>query len=253
MLVILKKVIFSLKWKVKNMSDTPTLSEVLQKSIDQVLANVHTCLPGKIETYDDATGLASVQPLLKRKYTGEDESIELPVISGVPVVFSRTANAYLKLPVAAGDNVMLLFAERSIDKWLTKGGVVEPGDPAKFSLNDAIAVPGLYPKADAIQANGDQSSVELANKTSYIEIKASGEIIVTDGSLTLTVGSGEIKLNATKIVLESANVNLGDEAGSTLALKSDLALLTVPGALGGGPGLPVSAAATVGTIKTKAS
>jgi len=215
----------------------PTLTEVIKKAIDQTLTNIHTNMPGTIESFDANTGLASVRPLFKRKYAEESAGTEYPVVSGVPVIFPRVANAFLRLPVAAGDKVLLVFAERSLDKWKEKGGAVSPGDPAKFALNDAVAIFGLYPKNDPVSANGAATSLEIAVGSSWIEIK-------TDGSINIT---------ASKAVIKSDNVHLGDETGSALAKLSDLSLLTVPGALGGGPGLPVSAAAAVGTIKTKAS
>lgn len=215
----------------------PTLTDVLKKAIDQTLCNVHTSMPGTIESYDSATGLASVKPSLKRKYTGEAESIEYPVISGVPVIFPRVADACLRLPIAKGDKVLLIFAERSLDLWLEKGGIVSPEDPAKFGLKDAVAIPGLFPKVDPPSPNGVDTSLEIAVGASWIEIK-------TDGSIHIT---------ASKAVINSPDVNLGDESGGALATLADLSSLTVPNAMGGAVILPVSALAATGTIKTKAS
>lgn len=209
-----------------------TLTRVISDAIESVLSDIHTCLPGKIESFDSTTGLARVVPLLKRKYVKETAAINLPVISGVPVVFPRAGSAWIRLPIAAGDYVLLVFAERSIDKWIEKGGSVDPEDPAKFSLNDAVAIPGIYPKPDAMEANGADTSLEIANGSAFVEIKADGTVEVT----------------ATKIVLKSTNVNLGDESGESLALKSDLAkmIITAPN----GP-CTINTAACVGTLKVK--
>lgn len=214
----------------------PTLSEVIKKAIDQTLINIHTSMPGVIESYDPATGLASVKPSLKRKYAGETESTEYPVVSGVPVIFPRVANAFLRVPVAKGDNVLLVFSERSLDKWMEKGGAVAPEDPAKFGLNDAVAILGLYPKTDPLSPNGSNTSLEIAVGSSWIEIKSDGSIYIT----------------ATKAVINSLNVNLGDESGEALVKMSDLATLTVVGVQAGPTTLPVTNVA-IGTIKTKAS
>lgn len=227
----------------------PTLTDVLKKAIDQTLINIHTSMPGIIESYNPATGLASVKPSLKRKYAGEVDSMEYPVISGVPVVFPRTANAFLYLPITKGDNVLLVFAERSLDRWLEKGGMVAPEDPAKFGLNGAIAIPGLYAKTEPITPNGEMASVELANDTAYIEIKESGEIIVTNGQATLQLDGGNVKIQATKITLESSNVHLGDESGNKIITAADFAsgyvLDSTPAVCTLNP--------SGGTVKTKAS
>lgn len=210
----------------------PTLAEVIKKAIDQTLTNVHTSMPGVIESYDSVTGLASVKPSLKRKYAGETNSTEYPVVSGVPVIFPRVANAFLRLPVAKGDNVLLVFAERSLDKWIEKGGTVAPEDPAKFGLNDAVAIPGLYPKTDPLSPNGADTSLEIAVGSSWIEIK-------TDGSIHIT---------APKAVINSPNVNLGDESGNKIVTVADFAGNVLDSTAGPCTILPVG-----GTIKTKAS
>lgn len=231
---------------------TPTLTQVIMSGIDKIMTNVHTSMPGRIESYDASTQLAKVKPLLNRKYTTEDQAKELPIISNVPVVFPRTASAFVRLPIKAGDTVLLIFCERSIDRWLDTGGAVDPLDPEKFGLNGAVALAGLYAKADALKANGANNSLEIANGSNYIEIKNSGEILIKNGQATLQLDGGNVKIQATKITLESANVNLGDESGEALVKISDLNTLQVVGVQAGPATLPVINTA-IGTIKTKAS
>jgi hypothetical protein len=231
---------------------TPNLTEVITAGIERMLSNVHTAMPGIVESYDSGKNTAAVKPALKRKYVDDGTAVELPIISVVPVLFPRTANAHLALPVAKGDYVLLVFSERGIARWLDKGGVVDPEEPVMFALNDAVAIPGIYPLASAPARNGSDDSVELANKTSYVEIKDSGEILIKSGTLEFAIGSGEVRIKAAKIVLESADVNLGDESGEALVKKSDLNTLTVIGVQPGAATIPVTNTA-VGTIKTKAS
>lgn len=232
---------------------TPTLTEVIMSGIDKILANVHTAMPGRIESYDAGTQLAKVKPLLNRKYTTENQAKELPIISNVPVICPRTARAFIRLPIAAGDTVLLIFCERSIDRWLERGGTVDPLDPEKFGLNGAVALAGLIPKAGAITPNGDSGSIEVANGSNYIEIKNDGEIYFKNGAASFQMdASGNVKITATKVTLESTNINLGDESGSALVKISDLSTLQVVGVQAGPATLPVINTA-VGTIKTKAS
>lgn len=238
------------------MSDqaTPTLGKVITDAIEFVLSNIHTSMPGRIVSYDQSTGLASVQPAISRKYKTEIVATPLPIISNVPVAMPRAGNALIKIPLSAGDYVLLIFSERGIDRWLENGGVVDPLDPAMFALNDAIAIPSVFPNTEPPKPNAPATSVEISNGTAHVEVAQDGTIRMAADNATIEIDqAGNAKITAVKITLESTNVNLGDEAGSTLAKLSDLSLLTVPGALGGGPGLPVSAIAAVGTIKTKAS
>jgi hypothetical protein len=213
-----------------------SLTALINSALDAALSDLHTHLPGRVESYDPATGLASVVPLLKRKYAADDAAIELPVIPGVPVMHPRAGNAWVKLPIAAGDMVLLEFSERSLDRWLEKGGVVDPEDPAKFSLNDAVAYPGLYPKPSALAQKGATTSLEIVNGNTVIEITA----------------GGTVKITATKVVVTSSDINLGDESGGALVKVSDIANGLVLSAASGSPVTWVPAVPH-GTLKVKGS
>lgn len=148
------------------------LVDLLNAATASALAGVHTCLPGQIESYDHSRQRASVKPLLKKAYLdGKAES--LPVIDGVPVVFPASSDFSFTYPLKDGDTVLLVFAERSMEKWLQRGGETEPGDPRKFDLTDAIALPGLKPFGGG---NG------LASLFNTVEGLVEG---ATDGQLTV--------------------------------------------------------------------
>ena len=138
---------------------------MLRSAIDGRLEGIHTSLPGRIESYDYKTQKASVKPLVKRVYRdGRTES--LPVIDAVPVVFPRSGGASLTFPVKRGDGVLLVFAERALENWLTSGGEQEPGDPRRFDLTDAIAVPGLIPFTEGSKAQNNSDVLLTYNGAS---------------------------------------------------------------------------------------
>jgi hypothetical protein len=161
---------------------TPTLTTVLNAIIDKHLADVHTSLPAEIISYDYAKNLAVVRPLLKRKYKTEEAAIIMPTISSVPVAFQRMGPAHLRLPINPGDTGQLVFVERSIDGWLISGGAVDPLDPRKHSLSDAVFYPGLNPNNNPIVSASDQKSVELKLKNSRVEILDNGKFKITNST-----------------------------------------------------------------------
>ena len=161
---------------------TPNLAETIQALIKANLLELHTHLPAKIVSYDYTTNLAVVQPLLKRKYKSEDSSVELPTISNVPVAFPRIGSAHLRLPVNPEDEGSLKFMERSIDKWLTEGGCVDPEDPRRFSLSDAVFELGLTSQINPMISSGANDSLELQYNASFIEILSSGKFKVSNGA-----------------------------------------------------------------------
>jgi hypothetical protein len=146
-----------------------------------MLANVHTCMPGKIISYDPTKQKASVKPLLKRTYI-DGQEMPFPVITEVPIVFPRAGSAGLILPVNPGDFVLLLFSERTMDQWLSKGTEATTLVERQFSINDAIAIPGLFPFTESGISTGN-ADVELVFNNQKIIIKANGNIELGVGTL----------------------------------------------------------------------
>ncbi len=170
-------------------SNSPGAFESVNLAIDRFMCEVHTCMPATVVNYDPSTQTATVQPTLQRVYLvqGQEHAVDLPEIFQVPVVFPATANAWLRLPLAAGDLVMVHFSERSLDAWSqTNGGLtLDPLIPHKFNLADAIAVPGLRPQSQAISAKGAATSLELCNGSTWIELLATGQVKITNGTVDL--------------------------------------------------------------------
>lgn len=125
---------------------TPTLAEFLDDGINAKLLDVHTCIPGIVVRFDAEKQIADIQPALKRKFS-ETQIEPLPVVTNVPVVYPRSSNSIMYFPLNKGDSVLLLFAERSIDRWISQGGIVDPADVRKHHLSDGICVPGLFPSS----------------------------------------------------------------------------------------------------------
>jgi len=161
---------------------TPTLIETIDAIINRHLCEIHTALPCEIISYDHAKNLAIVQPVLKRKYKNELESVKLPTIANVPVAFPRMGAGHLRFPVNAGDTGQLIVNERSIDGWQVAGGIIDPLDPRKFSLSDVVFYPGLAPNSKAMVSSAASTSLELKLNGSHFEILGSGKFKISNGT-----------------------------------------------------------------------
>lgn len=158
------------------MTGNPNLTGVLKAAMNNRLAELNTSMPAKIVSYDFKTQKAQVQPTINRKY--KDGRIErFPVINNVPVIFPRSGGASLTFPVKSGDGVLLVFANRSLDNWLFNGGQVNQDDNRMHDLNDAIAIPGLFPFSEKSKAKNNED-VLLTYSGAEIEIKSSGQVNV---------------------------------------------------------------------------
>lgn len=161
-----------------NNISTPTLSRVIKEAVESRLLELHVCLPGKVEKYHKDKQKADIQPLLQRKFK-TDEQVNLPLITNVPVIWPSANNnqAYITLPLKKDDTGIITFAERSLDLWLVKGGMVAPEDTRKHDLSDGIFIPGLNPFTNPIQ-NISEENIVIKNKDAKIEIKPDGSIIL---------------------------------------------------------------------------
>ena len=122
-----------------------TLDDVVKNIVDIRISNIHTALPGIIQTYDAAKQKASVIPAIKKTYIKDGKTIteQMPVIENVPVCFLRSKHSSITFPLKQGDEGLIVFCERSLERWLASGGVTENGDPRKYDLKDAVFYPGL--------------------------------------------------------------------------------------------------------------
>lgn len=161
---------------------TPTFYEMLQTIVDKNLIELNTSMPARIISYDYEKNMAVVQPELKRKYKGEESAVLLPTISNVRVCFQRLGDAHLRLPIASGVTGQLIFNQRSIDGWIVSGGEIDPLEPRRFSLSDAVFYPGLYPNNKPMKSSAAQDSIELKLKDSYLEILANGKFKITNST-----------------------------------------------------------------------
>lgn len=154
-----------------------SLESVLAVAIDTYLKDVHTMLPGQIINFDPVEQLADVQIQLKRNV--DDELINLPVLSQVPVRFFKSGDFTITFPLKEGDEVALYFIERSIDNWLEDGGIQSPNDFRKFDLSDAYAVPTLYSQKQKIaDFDPDNMVIKSTNGNSKITLKTDGTILM---------------------------------------------------------------------------
>ena len=179
------------------------------------MTEAHFRAPATIVSYDPTTQSASVQPSLMRKYNGpagvDIPPVALPQINLVPVVFPGSRTSWLRFPLYPGDPVMLHFSDRSLDLWWTQGGMLDPAISHKFSLADAICVPGLRSKSEAIQPKGLTTSLELVNGPTRIEIMAGGQVAISNGVvellqslLTFATGLNDSTLTAQAAALVTA-------------------------------------------------
>lgn len=219
---------------VQGSTRSPTMEEVLRTAIEYFLEDTHVALPGRVEVYDASKQKVDVKPLIKRRIgteEGEELLEELPIITDVPVIFPRSSTFFITFPIAAGDHVMLVFNERSIDKFVAgQGEDTDPDDFRMHDLSDAVAYPGFYPDVKALtDADSENMVLGLTNGV-QIHIKPGGEIHLgsKDAADALALASKvDADLSTIKSAIAGAAVFPGD-GGALFKTNIGIGLAGIP-------------------------
>ena len=175
------------------MADIVELLEEFRYSISR---NMHVALPGKIEKYDYKTQKANIKIDLQELYRNGD-TLDCPVIGGVPIMFPASGGAFFTMPVKRGDTCWIMFADRDITRWLFDGRGLPCESVRSHNLNDAVAVMGVHPFIDQFKLENNDDVV-ISYSGSRITIKP-------DGVLNITT-TKDVNINAAKTL----NVETGD-------------------------------------------
>ena len=181
-------------------ADKATLVHV---AIDRALARMNTAIPAIVDSFDPATQTVTVTPAIQAKRVtneGEVEYNTLGKIANVPVVFpfASSSGFALTLPIAAGDECLLVFSQRAIDNWHDRGGVQPPETDGPggrhHNMADAFALfaPASSPN---VLAAWDAMGIQLRNKLGTMKVT------VTDTDVSLEATPSKVVVSATGTVI----------------------------------------------------
>lgn len=223
------------------MSATPEWAELMRNAVEGHAFELHTAMPGQIvRVHTSADGkhqFVDVQPCLRRAVPVDADDPEttattpfveedLPVLPMVPVAFQQGGGFFLSFPLQPGDFVLLIFAERSIDRWIETASkanqrTVSTGDVGVHVLEGAIAIPcGPAPRANLL---ADVSGTDLVigkDGGSAIRIKPNGEIHLGDASPASALALATkvaTELNRVKSDLDSLKIKLAAHFHTSVA------------------------------------
>jgi hypothetical protein len=177
-----------------------SLGELIDYMITKRLADTHTSLPGIIESFDAATQTAKVNVAIKRVRdvrNADGTYTEIPTqiapILNVPVQFPSGGGFHITFPVAKGDECLLVFQERSIDRWQQQSGIQKPLDRRMHEYTDAIAIVGIKSSPNAISdISTDSLQIRNDDGTTFID--------VTDSEIILDINGGGATFSVDKSV-----------------------------------------------------
>lgn len=158
----------------------PQLEDFAEALKRDIFRSLHAVMVGEVVSYDATKGTARVKILFKRVLpSGAAQS--RGILVNVPVVTMQGGGGALQFPITAGDQCVLLFADRNIDAWTKDGGEAVPPSDRCHDLSDAIALVGINCLRKVLPAPG---GVKLSLGGATI-LLTSGKIVVANETTDL--------------------------------------------------------------------
>lgn len=198
--------------------------DALEVWLQARLEDVHVSLPGTVTTYSKETRRATVKPSVRLRSLHGDK-LDIPPIQGVPVIWPGSQDFTVQSALKRGDRVLLVFSESSIGNWIRGTGDVDAEDETRFSLQDAIAIPGLWPTGSVPKHPMSTAAWGMASENLEIGGTKAGKAVVKNGTASLGDVIEGIRnqldtLNTlTKAIAGSAGVPTAPFDAITLALQ----------------------------------
>lgn len=192
-----------------------------RQQAQNALLQTYVAMPGIVQSFNAEALTVVVQPAIQGKQEFEDgmvQAVNLPLLQDVPVIFPHAGGCSITFPIKAGDECLVVCADRCIDSWWQLGGV-QPQLCGRFhSLSDGFAILGPWSQAakigqvstERIEVRSDDHEAVLAihPQTHDVELTTTGKVDATiSGTLTATV-SGATTIKAPSVLIDSPQVHI---------------------------------------------
>lgn len=153
-----------------------TLARWLRDSVDDML-------PARVISYDDSTGMATVQPLVMMGTT-DGTKVSRAAIASIKTFRMGAGGFFIRFPIKAGDLGWIKASDRDISLILqSSGGEDWPNTKRLHSFSDALFIPDTYKSwvidgdhSDALVIQSLDGSSCFAMGADFIELKAGGQV-----------------------------------------------------------------------------
>lgn len=187
----------------------PSIERFLQLA-DRIFERLHVWMPGIIKSFNPGPpATVSVQPAVRdfvlsttsqTQLLMQTQPVAFPLLDDVPVFSLYGGGWNVTLPIAVGDECILLFADSALDVWLQNGGEVNnPATQRRHDLSDACAIVGLRSKPRGLSGY-DQSAMHIRNDDDTVDIKLdSTGVTITAPKVTVN-STGDVEITGGGVV-----------------------------------------------------
>ena len=184
--------------------------ESLRLALENAQSRLWTAMPGLVVSVNLLAQTLSVQPAIQGTVTsadGESQSVNLPLLVDVPIVWPRAGGFALTFPVAINDEVLVVFASRCIDSWWQSGQIGAQAEVRMHDLSDGFAI--LAPTSQPRRlGNVSATNAQLRDSagTTFLELMPGGGMRLKSTS-SLIIDSPNIAINGS--VTQTGGMSIG--------------------------------------------
>lgn len=195
-------------------------------ALDGRQSQMWTAIPAIVTSVNLTAMTIECQPAIKGAIQNPDNSetvVSLPLLVDVPICFPSAGGFVLTLPIAIGDEVLVIFASRCIDAWWQNGVESIPMETRMHDLSDGFAIPGPRSQPNVVSGiSASNAQLRTVAGTCYLEITPAGAINL--------VAPAGVKITGNLVVTGTVT---GGPAGIGLTTHKHLGVTTGGGTSGG--------------------
>lgn len=161
--------------------------EIARRTLDAASIDLRVAAPGIIQSVDYGRQTCTVQLAIREQlnHEGDLEWVDIPTLPDVPFFVYSGGGYCLTLPVAPGDECLVVFGDSCMDAWWQNGGVQNQADHRRHDLSDGFAIVGFRSQPNIVRGFSSGSAMLRNNSGSaYIEI-AGDAIHIQSGGTTI--------------------------------------------------------------------
>jgi hypothetical protein len=207
--------------------------ETMRVILDARQVTMWTAIPGIVQSVNLTNvpvGLNQpmtcvVQPALSEivvNQNGVQKVIQLPLLLDVPIVFPSAGGFTMTLPMAANDEVLVVFSSRMIDSWWQSGKVSLAMEARMHDLSDGFAIPG--PKSlPNVLPSISTTKLQIRNNAGTVYLGVGSKFSMANAATDLSTVLNNLVTALTTFSTGLTTVNLSANAA---ALATTLATVT---------------------------
>lgn len=140
--------------------------------------DLRVATPGIIQSVDYGKQTCTVQLSVREQMNnnGNVEWIEIPILLDVPFFIYSGGGYCLTLPIAPGDECLVIFGDNCIDAWWQNGGIQNQPDYRRHDLSDGFAVVGFRSQPERVSGYSGRSA-QLRNRSGSAFVEIQGDTI----------------------------------------------------------------------------